>query len=386
MASSIAGILCLLIWLYLLFVHGGFWRVSRRLPPTAKEISQRRVAVVIPARDEAAAVGRCVASLLRQVGPHHIRVFLVDDGSSDGTADIARRAAEQASAGAALTVIQGQSLPSGWTGKLWAVRQGIERAREFSPQFLLLTDADILHAPDSVATLVSIAESGPYDLASFMVNLHCASLAERFLIPAFVFFFFKLYPPEWIADPRRKTAGAAGGSILLRREMLERAGGVAAIRSEIIDDCALARLVKDHGGRIWLGLTKGTSSLRPYGTFGEIGRMISRTAFNQLNHSILLLLGSLAGMIVIYLLPVLLFLSGPPIPMTLGAATCLLMALAYLPLIRFYRLNPLWSLSLPLISIFYMGATLHSASRYWSGRGGEWKGRMQDREAPANNP
>jgi Glycosyl transferase family 21 len=186
--------------------------------------------------------------------------------------------------------------------------------------------------------------------------------------------------------PAPQDGGAAGGSILLRREMLERAGGVAAIRSEIIDDCALARLVKDHGGRIWLGLTKGTSSLRPYGTFGEIGRMISRTAFNQLNHSILLLLGSLAGMIVIYLLPVLLFLSGPPIPMTLGAATCLLMALAYLPLIRFYRLNPLWSLSLPLISIFYMGATLHSASRYWSGRGGEWKGRMQDREAPANNP
>jgi hopene-associated glycosyltransferase HpnB len=386
MVSAIAGILCLLIWLYLLFAHGGFWRVSRRLPPTAKEISSRSVAVVIPARDEAAAVGLCVASLLQQVGPHRIHVFLVDDGSIDGTADIARRAAEEAGAGSALTVIQGQSLPSGWTGKLWAVHQGIERAREFSLQFLLLTDADILHAPDSIATLVSIAESGPYDLASFMVNLHCASPAEKFLIPAFVFFFFKLYPPEWIADPRRKTAGAAGGSILVRREVLERAGGVAAIRSEIIDDCALARVVKNHGGRIWLGLTKGTKSLRPYGTFGEIGRMISRTAFNQLNHSTLLLLGSLAGMIVIYLLPVLLLLSGHPIPVTLGAAACLVMALAYLPLIRFYRLNPLWSLSLPLISIFYIGATMHSAFRYWSGRGGEWKGRVQDREVPANNP
>jgi hopene-associated glycosyltransferase HpnB len=385
MVSAIAGILCLLIWLYLLFAHGGFWRVSRRLPPTAKEISSRRVAVVIPARDEAAAVGPCVASLLQQVGPHRIHIFLVDDGSSDGTANIARRSAEEAGASAALTVIQGQSLPSGWTGKLWAVHQGIERAREFSPQFLLLTDADILHAPDSITTLVSIAESGPYDLASFMVNLHCASLAERFLIPAFVFFFFKLYPPEWIADPRRKTAGAAGGSILMRRDVLERAGGVAGIRSEIIDDCALARVVKNHGGRIWLGLTKGTSSLRPYGTFWEIGRMISRTAFNQLNHSILLLLGSLVGMIVIYLLPVLLLLSGHLIPVTLGAATCLVMALAYLPLIRFYRLNPLWSLSLPLISIFYMGATMHSAFRYWSGRGGEWKGRMQDREVRTEN-
>jgi hopene-associated glycosyltransferase HpnB len=385
MVSAIAGILCLLIWLYLLFAHGGFWRVSRRLPPAMKEISSLRIAVVIPARDEAAGIGRCVAALLQQVGPHHIHVFLVDDGSSDDTADIARKAAEEAGAGATLTVIQGQSLPSGWTGKLWAVHQGIESAREFSPQFLLLTDADILHAPDSIATLVSIAESGPYDLASFMVNLHCASLAERFLIPAFVFFFFKLYPPEWIADPSRKTAGAAGGSILVRREVLERSGGVAAIRSEIIDDCALARIVKNHGGRIWLGLTKGTRSLRPYGTIGEIGRMISRTAFNQLNHSILLLLGSLGGMIVIYLLPVLLLLSGHPIPVTLGAAVCLLMALAYLPLIRFYWLNPLWSLSLPLISIFYMGATMHSAFRYWSGRGGEWKGRMQDREVRTEN-
>jgi hopene-associated glycosyltransferase HpnB len=232
--------------------------------------------------------------------------------------------------------------------------------------------------PENIATLVSIAEAGGYDLASFMVKLHCGTLAEKFLIPAFVFFFFMLYPPPWIRDSRRRVAGAAGGCILIRPEALERAGGMAAIRGEVIDDCALARAVKSSGGRVWLGLTESAASARPYQTFAEAGRMISRTAFNQLQHSVWLLLFSLAGLAVTYLLPPALLLSGQRWPVILGASAWLLMTTAYLPMVRFYRLNFLWALTLPLVAVFYMCATLHSAVRYWSGRGGLWKGRVQD--------
>jgi hopene-associated glycosyltransferase HpnB len=380
-ASTIAGIISVLIWLYLLLAHGGFWRVSKHLPP-AKLAAQSscRVAVIIPARNEAGVVGQSISSLLNQTGSHSIHIFLVDDGSTDGTAEVARQAAAQAGKSSALTIMEGASLPSGWTGKLWAMQQGVERAREFAPQFFLLADADILHASDSIATLVAIAQNGAYDVTSFMVKLHCATAAEKCLIPAFVFFFFKLYPPSWIRDPHRKTAGAAGGSVLVRPAALEQAGGIEAIRGEIIDDCALARAVKRQGGRLWLGLSEATTSLRPYETFGEIGRMISRTAFNQLNHSVFMLLAALAGLTMIYLLPPLLLFTHHPLPVVLGASAWLMMAFSYLPMVRFYRLSPLWALALPLIALFYMGATLHSALEFWSGRGGEWKGRAQDRK------
>jgi hopene-associated glycosyltransferase HpnB len=261
------------------------------------------------------------------------------------------------------------------------VQQGIARARKEQPDFFLLTDADIEHAPASIATLAGIAESGGYDLASYMVKLYCQSLAERMLVPAFVFFFFKIYPPAWIADPQRKTAGAAGGCILLRPQALDRAGGIEAIRNEIIDDCALALRVKSSGGRVWLGLTELAASIRPYGTFIEIGRMISRSAFNQLHHSILMLLLAMLGLTVTYLTPPLLLLSGQLLAMVLGAVAWLLMIVAYIPILRFYRLNPVWAFLLPLVAVFYMGATLHSAFKFWTGRGGEWKGRIQD---PAN--
>ena len=220
----------------------------------------------------------------------------------------------------ALTVISGDRLPPGWTGKLWAVQQGIQQAMRLRPRFLLLTDADIQHSPDNVATLVAIAEAGNYDLTSFMVKLHCRSLAERFLIPPFVFFFFLLYPPAWIRDPRRKIAGAAGGCMLIRPQALEQAGGIAAIRNQIIDDCALARAVKQSGGRVWLGVTADTCSTRVYGTFGEIERMIARTAFNQLRHSTWLLLGALLGLTITYLLPLGLLLSGNHIAGRLGSS------------------------------------------------------------------
>ncbi len=383
---AIPGIVCLFIWLYLLLAHGGFWRVAKSLPPGAlPQAKPCRIAVIVPARNEADVVGESLASLLRQTGGHSVHIFLVDDASSDGTAEVARLAAEQAGRASALTVIQGKPLPSGWTGKLWAMQQGIERAQNFAPQFLLLTDADIRHAPDSIATLAAIAENGDYDLVSFMVKLHCATVAEKFLVPAFVFFFFKLYTPAWIASPASKTAGAAGGTILVRPAALLRAGGISTIRDEIIDDCALAGAVKRQGGKLWLGLSEGSRSLRPYKTFREIGRMISRTAFNQLHHSALLLLMALLGLAIVYLAPPLLLLADRSWPMALGAASWLLMTWAYLPMVRLYRLSPLWALSLPLAALFYMGATLHSAFKFWRGKGGEWKGRMQDREKLAAN-
>ncbi len=258
------------------------------------------------------------------------------------------------------------------------MQQGIEQALLLQPEFLLLADADIQHSPQNVATLVTVAERGGYDLASFMVKLHCRSVAEKLLIPAFVFFFFMLYPPDWIRDPRRKTAGAAGGCMLIRPAALARAGGIAAIRNEIIDDCALATAVKRSGGRVWLGLTPDTRSLRAYGSFAAIERMIARAAFNQLRHSAWLLTAAIAGLIATYLLPLLLLVSGSRAIVTLGAAACLVMFVAYLPMVRFYGLNGLWALTLPISAAFYLWATLHSALKYWSGRGGEWKGRAQD--------
>jgi hopene-associated glycosyltransferase HpnB len=373
-----AGILSLLIWIYLLFGRGGFWRIqhsSAQLP--ANEVPAR-IAVIIPARNEADVIGRAITSLLGQSGPNSIHIFLVDDSSTDGTAQAAREAAIAAGCAEMLTVIEGRPLASGWSGKLWAVQQGIELARQMTPDFFLLTDADIEHAPDSLASLASIAHSGPCNLASYMVKLYCETPAEKLLIPAFVYFFFKLYPPAWIANPRNATAGAAGGCILIRPTALAEAGGIEAIRHEVIDDCALAARVKGNGGRLWLGASVTTRSIRPYGSFSEIGRMISRCAFNQLHHSTLLLFLSMIGMVFIYLLPPALVLSGHHAPAALGAMAWLMMVLSYIPVLRLYRLSPVWALALPLAAIFYVGATFHSAWKYWTGRGGEWKGRVQD--------
>jgi hopene-associated glycosyltransferase HpnB len=377
--SLIGGLLCLAIWIYLLAAHGGFWKVAS-LKSDVQPIDHvdGTIAVVIPARDEADVIGPTIESLLRQTCAPSIHVFVVDDHSSDTTAEVAYRFAINCGRSEALTVITGSPLPAGWTGKLWAVHQGVEWAMRLRPRFLLLTDADVHHSPDNVATLVAIAAKGNYDLTSFMVKLHCQSLAERFLIPPFVFFFFMLYPPAWIRDSRRNVAGAAGGCMLVRPEALERAGGIAAIRGEIIDDCALASVIKRTGGRVWLGVTPDTFSTRAYGTFGEIERMISRTAFNQLRHSPWILLGALVGLTITYLLPLVLLLSGNATVATLGVASWLLMTVAFLPMVRFYGLGPAWALTLPLSACFYMLATLHSAFKFWSGRGGEWKGRVQD--------
>jgi hopene-associated glycosyltransferase HpnB len=368
-----------IIWIYLLCARGGFWRVKPHLPTALQtNAPAKRVAVVIPARNEAGVIAETVKSLLCQAPPVVCSIVVVDDASTDGTADIALAAANELGRRNFVCVLKAPVLPPGWTGKMWAVSQGVQRALADSPDFLLLTDADIRHGRDSVAQLAAVAEQGGFDLVSFMVRLHCATFAERALIPAFVFFFFLLYPPRWIRDPRRKTAGAAGGSMLLRPAMLRRAGGIESIRSEVIDDCALAQRVKQAGGRIWLGLTNGTASTRRYESFGEIERMISRTAFRQLNHSGLLLLATVAGLTVTYVLPAVLTFSGNRVTALLGAAAWLLMAAAYLPMVRFYNESLLWAAALPAVAVFYATATFHSAFKYWMGSGGEWKGRAQD--------
>jgi hopene-associated glycosyltransferase HpnB len=392
-----AGVLSLLIWAYLVFGRGGFWRIypatsglisdANDRSTNAPQVNPVRIAVIIPARNEADVIGRAIRSLLLQRGHNALHIFMIDDASTDGTAQAARATAIAENQAQNLTIVQGIPLPPGWSGKLWAMQQGIEQAGKTAPDFFLFTDADIEHAPDSIAKLVSIAEAGPYDMASFMVKLHCQSVAEKLLIPAFVYFFFKLYPPAWIGNPRRAEAGAAGGCILIRPAALEKAGGIAAIRQQVIDDCSLAARVKRNGGRLWLGASAVTRSIRPYEGFSGIGRMISRSAFNQLRHSNFLLFVSMVGMAATYLLPPALVLAGHGIlPAALGGAAWLLMILSYWPVLRLYRLNPLWALALPLAAVFYVGATFHSAWRYWMGRGGEWKGRIQDpKESPQSS-
>jgi hopene-associated glycosyltransferase HpnB len=356
------GILVLAIWIYLAAGRGYFWRMREaQAPPHGPAPS---IVAVIPARNEAAVVGAAVESLAKQAYPGRFHIVVVDDHSEDGTAAVARAAAPPGM----LTVAAAAPLPPGWTGKLWAVVEGVRRAATLNPDYLLLTDADIVHAPGKLAELAARARpegQAGYDLVSYMATLRCESLAERALIPAFVFFFFLLYPPAW-------GTGAAGGCMLIRREMLERIGGMAAIRGELIDDCALARAVRGAGGRVWLGLSAGTRSTRPYRTFAETGRMISRSAFTQLRYSTWLLVGTVAGLLLTYGAPVVLALAGS----WWGAAAWALMALLYAPALRFYRVSLLWAPLLPGVALFYLGATLHSAVQHWRGSGGMWKGRV----------
>jgi hopene-associated glycosyltransferase HpnB len=366
---ELVGAASLVVWLYLLFGRGGFWRVGAA-PILTLDTQAKFVVAVIPARNEEAVVGRAIQSLLNQDYPGPLRIILVDDHSSDATV-VAAGADDR------LTLMQAGPLPQGWTGKLWTVSEGLKQATHLEPDYILLTDADIVHAPDNVSGLVARAESGGLDLVSYMVKLHCRTQAERALIPAFVFFFLKLYPPAWIARRDLKTAGAAGGCMLIRRSALARIGGIGAIRGELIDDCALARAVKP-GGNIWMGLTAETRSIREYATFGEIHGMISRTAFTQLRHSILLLIGTIVAMAVVYLAPLLLILTGDRVAISCGLAAWILMMISYAPTLRFYGRSVAWAPLLPLVALFYMIATLGSAIRYWSGRGGLWKGRVQD--------
>jgi hopene-associated glycosyltransferase HpnB len=332
----------------------------------------------MPARNEAPLIGAAVASLAHQELEGFIHLIVVDDGSSDGTGEAASAAVRAAGAESRFTLIRGTPPPRGWTGKLWALSQGVTAAAELGADYLLFTDADICHGSGSVASLAARADADDCDLVSHMVKLSTVTPAERLLIPAFVFFFFKLYPPAWVAAPQRRLAAAAGGCILIRPQALARIGGLQAIRACIIDDCALARAVKHSGGRICLELVRDTRSLRTYGSSAEICAMISRTAFAQLRHSYLALAATLVGLFMTYLLPVGLLFSADPVLMCCGIAAMLLMSLCYLPTVRFYGRSPLWCVCLPLISLFYIGAVLHSAVQYARGTGGKWKGRAQD--------
>ncbi|HXS40697.1 MAG TPA: glycosyltransferase [Stellaceae bacterium] len=375
------ALLTLAIWLYLLFGRGFFWlargtdeaRSERRaVVRSENKESLPSVVAVIPARNEAAVVGRAIASLLAQDYAGDFRIVLVDDHSSDGTADAARMAAGAQSD--RIAIVAARPLPAGWTGKLWALSEGV-RQIAVPPALYLFTDADIAHHPSNLSELVARLEGERRDLVSLMVKLRCESLAERFLIPPFVFFFAMLYPFAWSNDSRRATAAAAGGCILLRRSAYERIGGWESLKGELIDDCALARKVK-RGGAIWLGLTQRTISLRAYPRIADIWNMVARTAYTQLGYSPLLLGGTVLGMTATYFLPLVLLLSGGGAAV-IGALSWAAMVVAYAPMLRFYGLSLAWAPLLPAAASVYLAATVASAWRHWRGRGGEWKGRVQ---------
>jgi hopene-associated glycosyltransferase HpnB len=379
-ASFFLGFLSLLIWLCLAFARGGFWRLRPFNDDLADHTGPQtwpRVVAIIPARNEAASIAAMVTSLAQQEYPGEFSILVVNDHSDDGTAMVAQHAVQKLNATSSVQILAATALPADWTGKLWALNEGVKTAAASAPAFFWFSDADIVHAPDTLQRLVARADHDKLDLASLMVLLHAKTLPERALIPAFLYFFLKLYPPRWTADPRARTAGAAGGCILLRREALRRIGGFAAIRGDVIDDCALARAVKHSGGRVWMGLTRSSISVRAYGTFGEIRDLIARTAFTQLRYSALLLLGTLAGMSLTYLAPVALLFVPSTAARLLGLAAWLLMTLTFIPTVKFYRVSLLWAPLLPFSALFYSYATWLSAFRYWLGRGAQWKGRAQ---------
>ena len=375
-AGILFGFVPLVIWFYLLLFHHGFWRLKERdtgaLPePQAWPF----VVAVVPARNEVDVIQISLSSLLAQDYPGDLHVVLVDDQSDDGTGGRAR-----ALNNSRLTVIAGSSRPAGWTGKLWAMNQGVDHATTLQPEFLWFTDADIVHTSDNLRQLVSRAQesskTGGKALVSLMARLSCRSAAEHFLIPAFVFFFDMLFPFAAVNNPRSAVAAAAGGCMLVRREALEKAGGLSTIRHNIIDDCALGRVLKAQGP-IWLGLTDRAVSLRSYDHLSDIAHMVTRTAYAQLGYSPMVLAGTLLGLALVYLAPVMtaLFAWGPS--QLAGWLAWIVMAAMYQPMLRFYRLSPFWGLALPLIGLFYAAFTVQSAIQHWSGKGGMWKGRAQ---------
>ncbi|MGW0904775.1 glycosyltransferase [Streptomyces sp. NPDC002853] len=373
-------------WLWLLLGQGFFWRTDLRLPPRREPDVWPSVCVVVPARDEAAVLPESLPSLLAQDYPGQAEIFLVDDGSSDGTGTLARSLADR-HGGLPLTVGSPGEPPPGWTGKLWAVRHGIGLARARAPRYLLLTDADIAHEPDSLRELVAAAETAGLELVSQMARLRVVTMWERLVVPAFVYFFAQLYPFRWIAAKGSRTAAAAGGCVLLSTAAAERAAIPDSIRHAVIDDVTLARAVKRSGGRIWLGLAERVDSVRPYPGLGDLWRMVSRSAYSQLRHNPLILLGTVLGLALIYLLPpVALFgglATGSAGPAVLGGIAWLVMTATYVPMLRYYR-QTLWLAPLlPFTAFLYLLMTVDSAVQHYRGRGAAWKGRTYTRPDPA---
>jgi hopene-associated glycosyltransferase HpnB len=368
----------------MLLFWGQFWQTEPQLESENVAVSRLQslpaVCAVVPARNEKEVIPISLRSLLSQDYPGEFNIFLVDDQSTDGTADYAQGVAYALEKPEQLHIISGETLPSGWAGKLWAVNQGINTASMLKPDYILLTDADIEHDINNLRRLVVKAEKQNLDMVSVMVRLRCKSFWEKLLIPAFVFFFQKLYPFGWVNNPKKATAAAAGGCILIRREALERIGGISAIRQALIDDCALALAVKSSGGKIWLGLSDITYSLRPYNSLKTIWDMVARSAYTQLNYSPLLLVGSVFGMTLIYLLPplgiIVSAILGNWVITLISLATYLLMTFAYFPIIRFYKCSVWFAFSLPVIAFLYTLMTVDSAVRHWQGKGGAWKGRV----------
>ena len=363
---------CLLSWVVLLWARADFWRIETWAVP-AVPAHWPAVVAVVPARDEAAGIGTTVTSLLSQDYPGSFRVVVVDDHSTDGTADAARAAAQSLGASDRLQVIAGQDLPLGWTGKVWAMEQGLNAVDE-GTQWVLFTDGDIEHAPGQLRELVARGQWQNCDLVSLMVRLSCVSWVEKTLIPAFVYFFRMLYPFRLIADPGSTIAGAAGGVMLIRREFLTKLGGMSVLKGAMIDDCTLAKQVKLHMGRLWLGLAEKTRSLREYHGWAEPWRMISRSAYDQLDHSPLLLVGCVVAMGIIFLAPPVFILSGW---VWSGLLAWGLMARSFWPMVKFYHLPWPWALALPGIAAIFLAATLYSALCFYRGKGGQWKGRIE---------
>ncbi|MER7195997.1 glycosyltransferase [Streptomyces flaveolus] len=384
---TVVSALSLAAWLWLLLAQGFFWRTDVRLPGRVEPDVWPSVCVVVPARDEAGVLPASLPSLLAQDYPGRAEVFLIDDGSTDGTGDLARDLAGRQE-GLALTVASPGEPPAGWTGKLWAVRHGIHLARAREPEYLLLTDADIAHAPDSLRQLVAAARTGGFDVVSQMARLRVESAWERLVVPAFVYFFAQLYPFRRIGKERAgkratRTAAAAGGCVLLRADAAERARIPDAIRHAVIDDVALARAVKGSGGRVWLGLADGVDSVRPYPRLHDLWRMVSRSAYAQLRHNPLLLAGTVAGLALVYLVPPAAVVAGAVAGGTAaavcGAAAWLVMAGTYVPMLRYYR-QPLWLAPLlPFTAFLYLLMTVDSAVQHYRGRGAAWKGRTYAR-------
>ncbi|OBQ36045.1 MAG: glycosyl transferase family 2 [Anabaena sp. MDT14b] len=380
-------LLSLVIWLFLILFWGQFWRVNHQLEANQdKDIDNNTlptVCVIIPARNEADVIPVSLRSLLLQDYPGKFTIFLVDDQSSDGTAHIAEGVAYALDKTQQLQIVTSTSLPPGWTGKLWAMEQGLQTASTLTPDYFLLTDADIEHDPSNLRRLVAKAEAQKLDLVSIMVRLRCQSFWEQLLIPAFVFFFQKLYPFSWVNNPKKANAAAAGGCILIHSEALNRIGGLQIIRQALIDDCSLAKAVKSTHGKIWLGLSTLTYSLRPYDSLKTIWDMVARSAYTQLNYSPFLLIGSLLGMTLVYLLPPIAIIFGLVlgnwIITLISFIGYLLMTFAYFPIIRFYKCSPVFAFSLPIIAFLYTSMTIDSALQHWQGRGGAWKGRVYTR-------
>ena len=375
-------LLAFAIWLVLIAVWGAFWQLWR-FDADRDSIPEPRawpsVAAIVPARNESQTIGETIASLSVQDYPGELRIIVVDDASDDGTADIARQAAQAAGISFHFEVVAAPALRAGWAGKVAAMDAGVRAALSHAPEWFWFIDADILVAPATLRRLVSRATSGNLSLASLMVLLEAKTFAERLLVPPFLYFFLMLYPPPWISDASKRTAGAAGGCLLLRADALDRIGGCAAIAGEVIDDCALARAVKRSGGRLWMGLTRTNRSIRRYATFSEMRELIARTAFTQLHYSALELVGTLAGLALVFLLPVAMAFSGVSRAWPFALASWILMSMSIVPTLLFYRVSPLFAPLLPAAALFYACATALSAVRYWLGRGALWKGRSQAR-------